>query len=455
MREAIAIACLIWIASCSSLLGLDDDWTEYNDFEVFAAKYDSKGRHEWSQSLNFGNPVSIAVDNGDNAIVAGPDNLSKIDSSGGYVWNKNFLNSNEFEESGEIQVTSVSVDGLDSIVVAGNFGGLKVNFGGDSLINDSPGLGDYFLVKLDSSGSHIWSKRFGDEGNDGTITAAQGDGDNIFLAGIISPASNRTVDFGGGPLSGHLFLVKLDPSGNHLWSDAFVATPNLEEELEDPMEPLLSSLSTDSSNSVLLTGITNGITDFGTGPLEDDGADNPVYFAAKFDSDGNCLWSKSFGGSSWSYSEDSYPSDWEQGSSAALDSKGNAIIAISAGDAFHLEGSPPSNSSVGDLVVTKLDSTGSHSWSIALKGGGDHFVAVDSVVLDSSNNILIIGNFSGSLNLGGSVSLRGRNSGFTPFLLKLNSNGKHLWSYSFDHNYNTAVSTDSSNNALIVGNWFS
>ncbi len=74
------------------------------------------------------------------------------------------------------------------------------------------------MAKLDASGNHVWSKRFGgadDDGADGVSVDAAG---NVVLAGL----STGTINLGGGALpSGASFVGKLDASGNHVWSKGF------------------------------------------------------------------------------------------------------------------------------------------------------------------------------------------------------------------------------------------
>ena len=70
---------------------------------------------------------------------------------------------------------------------------------------------------------------------------------------------SRAVDFGGGPLESggnrDLGLVKLDPTGKHLWSRRFGS--NLDE--------LAVSLAVDPAGSVIITGSFDDVLDFGDG----------------------------------------------------------------------------------------------------------------------------------------------------------------------------------------------
>src|SRR5262249_47559744 len=72
-------------------------------------------------------------------------------------------------------------------------------------------------------GVAFWSKRFGNNTRSAPpqpSTAVDGAG-NVLLTGFF----DGSVDFGGGPLTSagwsDIFVVKLDPAGNHLWSKRF------------------------------------------------------------------------------------------------------------------------------------------------------------------------------------------------------------------------------------------
>jgi len=99
----------------------------------------------------------------------------------------------------------VSVDGIGNIVVTGYFNG-TVDFGGGALT--SAGGTDIFLANFDASGTHLWSRRFGDASTQrGYSVAVDGMG-KIIVTGFF----RGTVDFGGGVLTSagnsDIFLAK-------------------------------------------------------------------------------------------------------------------------------------------------------------------------------------------------------------------------------------------------------
>jgi hypothetical protein len=102
----------------------------------------------------------------------------------------------------------MAIDSAGNMVITGRFGSL-VDFGGGPLTG--AGQGDIFVAKLDPSGNHLWSADFGDE------DAQVAGGTAIDSAGsvVVTGCFAGTVDFGNGPLvsvgNEDVFLVKLTP----------------------------------------------------------------------------------------------------------------------------------------------------------------------------------------------------------------------------------------------------
>jgi hypothetical protein len=191
--------------------------------------------------VNFGGGPLISAGGNDVFVV-------KLDASGGYLWSKSFGDADQQD------ATAVAVDSAGDVLVTGEFFG-TVNFGGGPLT--SAGDYDLFLVKFDASGGHVWSKRFGDDDDQGgapsVIVDASG---NVLVAGTF----HGTLDFGGSPIASiggqDAYLAKLDASGDYLWSKRFGNAMD---------EQVATSVVVDASGDVLLAGYFGGILDFGDG----------------------------------------------------------------------------------------------------------------------------------------------------------------------------------------------
>jgi len=236
-----------------------------------------------------------------------------------HIWSK------RFGGSGDDFGRSVSVDSLGNVYITGYFSSSTIDFGGGALTN--AGGDDIFLAKFDSNGNHLWSKRFGGSSSDYGSSVSVDSSGNVYITGYFN---SSTIDFGGGVLTNaggsDIFLAKFDSNGNHLWSKRF----------GEDYSDIGSSVSVDSSGNVYITGYFNSSTiDFGGGVLTNNG--NTDIFLAKFDSNGNHIWSKRFG-----------RGGVDRGYSVSVDSSGNVY-----GTGYY-------NSSYIDFGGCPLSSVGSH-----------------------------------------------------------------------------------------------
>lgn len=189
--------------------------------------------------------------------------LAKLDPGGNHLWSKSFGDDAE-RQSGD----GVAIDGNGDLLLTGQFFG-TIDFGGGTMtsVDDA----DLFVVKLASDETHQWSKRFGTDGDDRAWSVAIGLEDEVVLAG----QQDGSIDFGGGALGASGvedgFLVKLDGSGNHLWSRR-VGSGGVDRIID---------VTVDSAGNVIVIGSVSGTADFGAGPepLVDGSSD---LFVAKY-----------------------------------------------------------------------------------------------------------------------------------------------------------------------------
>ena len=259
------------------------DLTSVGHWDIFVAKYDASGNHQWSQhfgshNLNVGQ--ALAIDEADNVIVtgsfystvdfggathtsAGANDifLAKFDANGAHQWSQRFGGTKGDDGYG------VAVNDAGDVVVTGSFRN-TANFGGSDLT--SAGNQDIYLAKFDGGGNHQWSKRFGGTEVDIALGIAR-DLDGMVVAGRFS----NTVDFGGGGLtsagnSHDIFLANYDQDGDHLWSGSFGGTG-----VDIP-----NALAVDATDAVLVAGYFSGTTYLGGLNLASAGTDD--IFVAKY-----------------------------------------------------------------------------------------------------------------------------------------------------------------------------
>jgi hypothetical protein len=190
-------------------------------------------------------------------------------------------------------VDAVATDNAGNIIVAGRFLG-NLDFGGQHQLVGSGGT-DYFIVKLSKEGEALWSHRFGEsDRNQRPIRLAVRPSETVFIAGYF----DGTIDFGTGPITaslGHdIFVAKLDPSGNPVWTRHFPVRND--EPAGMAMEgKVLSNLSlkVDRASNTILAGHFRANVDFGGTVRSSDGDLN--MFLAKLNVDGLLKWSGGFG----------------------------------------------------------------------------------------------------------------------------------------------------------------
>ncbi len=156
------------------------------------------------------------------------------------------------------ELSSLAVDSDANIIISGN------------------GLG---TLKLDPDGRALWTKEFFGH-------VALDSGNNTLLTGALI----GRVNFGGGSLTSDggadVFVTKIAPSGEHLFSQRFGDAAELQQG---------QAIAVDRWDNVVVGGVFEGALDFGNGALSLPRCPEEVWcrtagFVAKFDSQGRLLW---------------------------------------------------------------------------------------------------------------------------------------------------------------------
>ncbi|QMU29524.1 T9SS type A sorting domain-containing protein [Adhaeribacter radiodurans] len=197
--------------------------------------------------------------------------IVKTDALGNKQWDKTYGGS-DFDQF--VKIIQLSTG---EFVLGGT---TKSPVNGD-VSQNSPGLKDYWLVKISSTGTKIWDKRYGGNGDDqlGSFTETKEGG--FLLAGSSysgakgdkSQTSNGLTDY---------WVVKLDKEGNKIWDKTF------------------GSRRDDVPASVARSGsdfyIAGTNTTYYNPEQSPEGFSDKDYWLVKIDTNGNLLWEKTFGG---------------------------------------------------------------------------------------------------------------------------------------------------------------
>ncbi len=201
--------------------------------------------------------------------------LLALDSQGDMQWVRQY----GFRDKDYGQ--QVLIDSRGHIVLLTEFS-TQISFGGATL--EAEGNRDAAVAKLDAKGGHIWSRRYGNVFGERALGLTVDPAGNIAFAGSFEDE----IDFGGGTMSSKgesdLFVVKLDPAGNHVWSKSFGAA----------RKDLATAIAADMYGNVAVGGLFWHKVDFGGGALEAPNG-NTDAFLIKLSAKGDHLWSKRLG----------------------------------------------------------------------------------------------------------------------------------------------------------------
>ncbi|MBE7509216.1 MAG: SBBP repeat-containing protein [Bacteroidia bacterium] len=203
------------------------------------------------------------------------------------------------------------------------------------------------------------------------------------------------------------------------------AQPNFEwaKQLGGAFNDWGNSIAVDNMGNVYTTGTFYGTADFdpGIGVHNLTSVGDWDGFISKFDSSGNFIWAKSFGGMYW-----------DDATAVTLDVSGNVYIVGS------FQGTADFNPGVGvynlisfgyrDVFVVKLDASGNFIWAKQM-GGVDIEYGYD-IVVDSMGNVYVAGTFGGTADFDPGVgvynlTVTGVINDY--FILKLDASGNFVW----------------------------
>ncbi len=442
---------VILLCSCFSVVSLlpaNDIGMNDDSFFIQQTNSVSYSQIEWSKffggsQLDWGWSVQQTYDEG--YIIAGETTsfgaggydawLIKTDGEGSEVWNKTF--------GGELKdgARSVLITRDSCIVMAG--------------YTDSFGHGythDFWLIKTDNTGHELWNRTYGGSHSEAGFSVFQTTDGGFIITGY-------TYSFGAG--ANDVWLIKTNPTGYEVWNKTFGG----------PEGEYGMSVQQTTDQGFIIAGSTSS---FGDG--NDDG------WLIKTDSDGNELWNKTIGGGNndWfgsvaqtrdggyivtgdtaSFSTGGYDawfiktdgsgvSQWQTVCGEAFFHETGYSIQQMNDGGFIATGSITSrNTSLSDLWVRELNSSGTEQWYLMFPGakndcgysvrptkdGGSVVVGyTDSFGMDN-RNVIVIKLSSNNENLppatptltGPSQGIVGRSYNFSTCTIDLDNDAVFFW----------------------------
>jgi hypothetical protein len=229
--------------------------------------------------------------------------IAKLNPSGGYVWAKQFTNTNTGADG--VWTAKLAVDSAQNVYVTGIFVG-QIDFDTSATTTYTSGDtsgGDGYAAKLDANGNLAYLVTIGAPSTreDGYGIAVDAAG-NAYVTGQLSPNTTVHATNGNTVLNSagtwDLYLLKLDPTGALTWSWR-TGSAGFETG---------SDILYDGAGNLYLTGIYSAATvDFDPGPgvqtLPYPGGSYSV-FALKLKTDGTFVSAAGFGGTDYQYPYD-------------------------------------------------------------------------------------------------------------------------------------------------------
>ena len=308
--------------------------------DVFAVKLGVSGSQHWS--ARYGDAQgqeahALAIGPQNEVIIAGTY-TGTINLGGGNLPNFGFMAFVAKLNAGGVHAWSrayqgvfprfAAVDGVGNVFVGGQLNA-STDLGGGPL--PFSGANDWFVLKLSSSGSHLWSKGFSTMGLGGIAVDAAG---NLLLTGAFRGVLDLTdppMTSTGYPSDGDndAVLLKLGPDGGPVWSRQFGGPggASCSYPAIDPLGNIIALCSADTDES----------TDFG-------GRELHGLHIVKLDPDGNYLWSQYLGDASGGIGF----------ADLAAPDPEHVVLLGQLHDTFDLGAGPMTSQSYGDLVLARF-----------------------------------------------------------------------------------------------------
>jgi len=322
------------------LVGVTDSYGA-GGIDAYLLKIDAEGDSLWTKtyggsSTDAAHCMCVSSDNG--FVLAGSQETGdhdiyvfKTDSLGNIVWTRTY--------------GGMMNDWADGVCVAED-GGYVVT--GSANVNNYLTSGSVVLMKLDENGDTAWTKIYGGSAYNFGSTICPTADSGFIVCGF-------TNSFGAGGLD--VWLLKTDADGDTLWTKTFGGTGNDEAQ----------SVQQTMDGGYILTGYTGS---YGAGGWD--------VYVIKTDSEGDCIWTRTYGGS-----------EYDIGLSVIQTVDHEYIITGSINGSSEWER--------GDLWLLKLDENGDSLWTTSIGGNGDDW---GCSVLEIADDEYIVGGGTSSFGAG-------------------------------------------------------
>jgi len=363
------------------------------------------------------------------AVVTSDAYLVKIGADGKIAWAKTWGAKRDDVALG------VAVQG-DTVVVVGNFlDQLNIGNRPEEFTDKAANSDDAYVAAFDKQGNSLWVYTSGGVDSDGANAIAAAPDGGWYIGGsfmkIASFEKTRTEYRSKGGTDA--FLLKLSKAGEFEWVKQFGGAYN----------DTILHLAVDAQGSVYAQGHFKDKSQWGGDTLvAGGGSDNDVVLA-KYDANGDHVWSKRFGNAF---------NDVAGG--LTVDPAGNITMVGSFDKSISFgEGDDHVSNGEADIFVARFDGAGKLAW--AKTYGADREDVGWGIASDTAGNTVMTGWFQHKVDFGkttlGAIESKGNKD---VFAIKHDPEGNVVWVQTWgdkDHDQGRAVVLDDKGAAIIAG----
>ncbi|WP_299521497.1 hypothetical protein [Winogradskyella sp.] len=371
----------------------DGDITDKQDesFDYWLLKFDAQDNLQWQKTYGGSgddrgrNIIQTQDDgyailgfsssnNGDMTSNAGLQDfwMAKLDPNGNISWQKSFGFQGADSGISIIQTNDQGylISGILDVTASGGEGDTSRN-------SNRHAGGDYWALKLDSSGDLEWSRYFGGNFTDTPEGVVQTDDNGFIIAG---GSDSDDTDISSNIGTYDFWVIRISSTGDLVWEKSFGGTQ---------IDEARAIVQTDDGNFIVAGDTRSSDNDISNNKGAAD------LWLLKISPDGNLIWEKTIGGSNFDVAR------------AIIKSQNNGFVL--AGSSRSSDIDVAENKGQNDAWILKVDDNGNLLWEVSAGGSNIDFSYGVAELNDGS--IVAVGDSTSS---DGDIT---ENKGFTDLLL--------------------------------------
>ena len=357
---------------------MDEDISNKSDtsYDYWLLKFDATGQEQWQRVYGGSNDDRgediLTTNDGGFAIVgssksndndvtsnAGSNDfwLAKLNASGEIQWEKSlgYAGSDSAFSVIQTQDNGYLISGVLDVSASNGAGNNRANM-------KRHAGGDYWVIKLNPLGELEWSRYFGGTYSDTAYGAAQTQNGNYL---IIGSSDSNDVDINNNKGSYDFWTIKLSSSGDLIWEKSFGGSE---------IDEAKAIAATNDGNFLIVGDTRSNDTDVSTNSGAAD------VWIIKINPEGELLWEKTFGGSSFDSVQ------------AIHKTQNNEFIV--AGNSRSTDGDLTKNNGQNDAWLFKINNQGTITFQSTV-GGSAIDLLMDATELNDGK-IIGVGNSNSS-----------------------------------------------------------